>query len=231
MQIVFSEIPVFFFDGTTGRGFDFPRGPRYCNRKKGMEMDSCSIIGYFYPEDTPLRRLLLKHSCQVRRKALEILSRSRMDLDAGIVAGGAMLHDVGIVRCFAPGILCQGENPYIAHGVLGGAMLREYGARFGLDLERFARICERHTGSGLSAGDVKRQALPLPPGDYLPETPEEKLICLADKFFSKSGDMREKSPEKIFRSMRKFGPEAVVRLEELFRFFRLEASIPPGDRA
>ena len=53
----------------------------------------------------------------------------------------------------------------------------------------------------------------------LPETPEEKLVCLADKFFSKSGNMREKSLEHIRKSMEKFGSGAVDRFDELCRFF------------
>ena len=51
--------------------------------------------------------------------------------------------------------------------------------------------------------------------EYLPETPAEKLICLADKFFSKSGDRREKSLDRIRSSLAKFGPEAVDRFDAL----------------
>ena len=34
--------------------------------------DSMDILFYFYPDDTPLRQSLLKHSMQVRDKALEL---------------------------------------------------------------------------------------------------------------------------------------------------------------
>ncbi|MGN0870148.1 MAG: hypothetical protein ACI4UV_03075 [Victivallales bacterium] len=64
-------------------------------------------------------------------------------------------------------------------------------------VECYARICERHTGSGLTAEDVWKQSRPIPERDYLPESLEEKLICLVDKFFSKFGDGKEKSLEKI----------------------------------
>jgi uncharacterized protein len=50
-------------------------------------------------------------------------------------------------------------------------------------MEKFARICERHTGSGLTAEEIVSGGLPLPERDFLPETLEEKIICLADKFF------------------------------------------------
>lgn len=177
------------------------------------------IITHFYPEDTPLRRMLLKHSEQVRDKALAILAASGVKLDAQLVADGAMLHDLGIGWCHAPGIGCEGREPYIAHGVIGARLLREYGRAHGLDLERYARICERHTGSGLTASDVRMQGLPIPEGDYLPETGEEQLVCLADKFFSKSGDMVEKPLDKIRRGMKKFGEEPLVRFEAMCNRF------------
>ena len=154
-------------------------------------MDTAAIIQHFYPEDTPLRRRLLKHSEQVKNKALALAENSGAKLDLELVADGAMLHDLGIGSCDAPKIDCTGTEPYLAHGVIGARMLREYGAEHGLDLEKYARICERHTGSGLTAAEIRRQKLPLPERDYLPETPEESLVCLADKFFSKSGDMSE----------------------------------------
>ena len=185
-------------------------------------MDTLAIIRHFYPEDTPLRRRLLRHSEQVRDKALELAARSAEALDTRLVADGAMLHDLGIGACDAPGIDCSGSEPYIAHGVIGARMLRKYGAEHGLDLERYARICERHTGSGLTAAEIKKQKLPLPEHDYLPESPEEALVCLADKFFSKSGDMTEKPLKKIRRSLEKFGAAPLARFEELCRRFNVK---------
>ena len=103
--------------------------------------------------------------------------------------------------------------------MIGGAMLRAYGKEHDLDLEVFVRICERHTGAGLSAEDIRAQGLPLPEKDFLPETPEEKLICFADKFYSKSGNMEEKSFEKVRRSMEKFGPDSLARFDEMTKLF------------
>ena len=158
----------------------------------------------------------------MRGKALAIwkdFAGSGLEVDAGLVAGGAMLHDIGIGRCHAPGILCEGTEPYICHGVIGAEMLREYGRRHGLNLEAYARICERHTGTGITAEEIRNQKLPVPERDYLPETPEEKLVCLADKFYSKSGGMKEKSISRIRQSMLKFGVDSVARLEEMCRMF------------
>ena len=184
-------------------------------------MDPFAVIDDFYPQDTPLRRLLLKHSVQVRDKALAIAAGSGVELDLRSVSAGAMLHDIGVGACHAPSILCTGSEPYIAHGVIGGAMLRCYGACRGEDWEIWARICERQTGSGLTAAEVRDQQLPIPAVDYLPQTPEEKLICLADKFFSKSGDMAEKSLPEVRRGMVRFGAGPLARFDDLCRFFRL----------
>ena len=191
--------------------------------KSGVGPDAAEIIDFLYPEDDELRRKLLKHSIQVCRKALELARRTEVPLDLAVVETGAMLHDVGIRRCDAPGICCHGDQPYLCHGLAGAEMLREYGKAHGLDLEPFARICERHTGSGLTAQEIAEQRLPLPARDFLPETPEEKLICLADKFFSKSGNMEEKPFGKVRRSMEKFGPGPLARFDALVVFFGFAA--------
>lgn len=189
------------------------------------ESAALEIIGRFYPGESPLKEMLLKHSYQVLGKARDILRGpvpAEMQPDPGTVTAGALLHDLGILKCHAPDIFCTGTEPYIAHGIIGGAMLRGLEGPDPQTLEIFARICERHTGAGLSAAEILRQNLPLPERDFLPETPEEKLICLADKFYSKSGTMEEKKPEKILRSMEKFGPETVARWKALCRTFHLD---------
>ena len=179
------------------------------------------IITFFYPQDDDLRRTLVDHSQKVCRKALQIAENSRLDIDIKLVTEGALLHDIGIFKCHAPDIFCNGNAPYITHGIIGGKLLREYGETHGIDLEKHARICERHTGSGLSIEDIRLQKLPLPEKDYLPETLEEKLVCLADKFFSKSANSNEKTVEDIRRSMKKFAPSTLDRFDELCLIFNL----------
>ena len=187
-------------------------------------MDALNILYHFYPEDTPLRQLLLKHSTQVRDKALAIrraAGRKGENADPGLVAAGALLHDIGIGHCHAPKILCTGTEDYMRHGIIGARLLRGYGAEMGENYEPYARICERHTGSGLTAAEIRAENLPLPEEDFLPETPEETLICLADKFFSKSGDLQEKSLKKVRKSMEKFGEAPARRLEDLLRYWEI----------
>ena len=59
----------------------------------------------------------------------------------------------------------------------------------------------------------------MPERDWLPETPEERLICLADKFFSKSGEGEEKPLPVVRRSLEKFGAETLARFDALCREF------------
>ena len=203
-------------------------------------MNPYDIIQRFYPQDTPLRRLLILHSEKVRDKAFELLESARRTngseelkaVDERLINDGALLHDIGIGRTHAPGILCEGTEPYICHGILGAQMLRDLVAGHGASnesfvseeadyLERLARICERHTGAGLTVQDIVQQNLPIVPArDLLPETVEEKLVCLADKFYSKSGDpASEKNLERVRRSMMKFGADSEARFEDLCRLF------------
>ena len=191
-----------------------------------MTDQALDIIAFFYREQPELHRLLLKHVFQVRAKAFQILNAAGLELDSEILSAGALLHDIGIITCHAPGILCNGEAPYLTHGLAGAQMLREYGAANGLDLEPYARISERHTGSGLTAAEIIQNDLPLPPEDFLPETMEEILICLADKFFSKSGDMEEKPFPAVRRSMAKFGPDPLERFDSMCRLFQVDDSLP-----
>ena len=177
-------------------------------------MDYLRIIDKYYPEDNALKRLLLEHSQSVARKALQIVAfHPRLHLDSQFVEEAAMVHDIGIYQTDAPGIFCHGTHPYICHGILGAAMMRAEG------YERHARVCERHTGAGLSLDDIVRQGLPLPHQSLLPETLEEQLICYADKFFSKSHPEREKTIEQAECSLAKFGEEGLERFREWVRLF------------
>ena len=177
-------------------------------------MDYQQIIDRYYNEDAALRRILVVHSLSVARKALQIADRHpEFHLDRQFLEEAAMLHDIGICQTHAPGILCHGTHPYICHGILGAAMLREEG------LERHARVCERHTGAGLSKEEIIRQDLPLPHQSLLPETLEEQVICYADKFFSKTHLDQEKTIEQATRSLAKFGEEGLQRFIQWIKLF------------
>lgn len=169
-----------------------------------VRMNPMSIIEKYYPEDNALRRLLLHHSRQVAEKALEVAEKHpELHLHRDFLYEAAMLHDVGIFLTDAPRIHCYGKAPYLLHGKLGADLMRQEG------LDMVARVCERHTGTGLTAEIIRAQGLPLPPGDYCPETLEEQVICYADKFFSKSHPERERTVEQTAQSLEKFGQQGV----------------------
>lgn len=173
-------------------------------------MNIDEILHLYYEEGSALLDLLRVHSEMVARKALAVAEVGGLEVDREFMWNAAMLHDVGIFRCDAPSIHCLGTEPYIRHGVIGGELMR------GLGYSDIARVCERHTGSGLTADEIAAQGLPLPHMDFLPETLEEKLICYADKFYSKSGDpMAEKPFERVRASMAKFGADSLARFDAL----------------
>ena len=185
-----------------------------------IPMNPYSIIAKYYsaPGMEQLRDELIIHSELVRDNALESARRYEAKtghtLDLEFISEAAMLHDIGIFRCNAPGIHCHGSEPYIRHGLEGGAILRAEG------MPRHALVCERHTGSGLTAEEIHRQNLPLPAVDMLPVSLEEKAICYADKFFSKSGDIHhEKSLEEVEKSMAHFGSDSFARFKDLHTLF------------
>ena len=175
-----------------------------------VAMDYLSIIDKYYSGQKELKALLLHHSRQVADKALELCAaHPEWQADTQFVEEAAMLHDIGIIRCNAPSIHCHGAEPYICHGHIGAEMLRHEG------FARHARVAERHTGSGLTREQIIAQGLPLPAEDFVPETIEEKVICYADKFFSKSHPERIASPEHIRQTMLKFGNGSLERWEQL----------------
>ena len=181
-------------------------------------IDCLSIIQRYYTPGNDDYRVLVLHSRQVADLAVKLGQRlidKGEPVDLEFVEEAAMLHDIGMCRTDAPGIHCYGTEPYIRHGILGRQMLDAIG------LFRHGRVCERHTGAGITAAEIIDQHLPIdPPRDLLPESVEEKLVCYADKFFSKSRlDEPPKTLERVRKSLAKFGDDSVVRFDEMATLF------------
>jgi uncharacterized protein len=165
------------------------------------------------PTDQEIRALHEEHSptpaalqvvyahCEiVARVAGQLLDRGPLGLDAGLVRAGALLHDIGVYQLYgADGRLDHAG--YLRHGVLGYELLKAEGLP-----EELCRFCSRHTGVGLSRDDIRRQRLPLPPGDYLAETGEEQLVMYADKFHSKTDPPVFLTADTYASAVRRFGP-------------------------
>ena len=177
-------------------------------------MDYQTIIDKYYPAGSPLRDIYMRHCRSVSDLALEIAARKSLPLDSAEVEAAAMLHDIGIFLTDAPGIHCHGSEPYIRHGILGATLLRSDGVD-----ESVAAVAERHTGAGINADDISELSLPLPPGDYMPRTLLERLVCYADKFYSKSGDMQRKSLDRVRASMARHSSATLARFERLHQEF------------
>ncbi len=181
-------------------------------------LDCLSIIQRYYTPGNDDYRVLVLHSRQVADLAVA-LSQRLIDqgepIDIEFVEEAAMLHDIGMCQTDAPGIYCFGTEPYIRHGILGRSMLDRLG------LYRHGRVCERHTGAGITAAEIISQHLPItPPRDLLPESLEEKVICYADKFFSKSRpEEPAKTLERARTSLTKFGEDTVRRFDDLTAIF------------
>ena len=172
----------------------------------GNESLWMGLIDRYYSDNQPLKELLLIHSRLVADKALGIAdAHPELAVDKGFVEEAAMLHDIGIFMTDAAPIHCRGRYPYICHGYLGAELLVREG------LPRHALVAERHTGTGLTLGQIIERNLPVPRRDMVPVSIEEKVICFADKFFSKTRPEREKSVDEAAASLSKFGEDTLLR--------------------
>lgn len=103
---------------------------------------------------------VMEHINAVHKYAMEIADQ--IECDKNLVDVGSLLHDIGRTR-----------THNIDHNVVGAKILRDEG----ID-DRIIKIVERHVGAGLTPEEAEK--LGLPPGDYVPETIEEKIVGHAD---------------------------------------------------
>lgn len=179
------------------------------------------LVNHLYAANPIGLNILITHSKAVANFALGINSNKKIGLPPSQIEYAAMVHDIGICKTDAPIISCFGPQPYIRHGVLGADILREFKAP-----EWAARVCERHTGAGIYPSDINNQNLPLPIDRVLfPKTILEKLICYADKFFSKNPISKNITPgvpkdlKTVLNNMSKHGHESLQRFMALHKLF------------
>ena len=179
-------------------------------------MKAINILNTVYADLPQVLDLLLIHGRVVGNKAIDIADRCpELSIDRDFVLEAALLHDIGIRECHAPTIGCFGTLPYVQHGVVGRRLLEERG------LFRHALVCERHVAMGIDREEIHERQIPLPDRDMLPITIEEKLICFADKFFSKDKHPKqEKSIESILQGLSRYGEKQTLRFLECCKLFR-----------
>ena len=178
-------------------------------------MDVLEIINRYYPVENELKDIYMLHARKVTELSLEMARKHpELNLDLQFIEEAAMLHDLGIFLTDAPRIHCYGKAPYLSHGYLGAELLRQLG------YERHARVCERHTGTGLLKSQIEANGWDLPAQDFLPETQEEQLICFADKFFSKTKYLHtSRTLEQVVESMRGISDESVKKVKQWAEMF------------
>ena len=175
-----------------------------------------SIIDRYYKVGTKLYNIYMSHVQDVERLSLLIAdSHPELEVDRIFLSEAALLHDIGIFMTDAADIECYGRSRYIEHGYLGADLLRENG------LDRHALVAERHTGMGLKRVDIIEKNMPLPHRDMIPISMEEKIICYADKFFSKSDLERKFTIEEIRNKNAKYGKEWIEAFDALSDMFEI----------
>jgi tRNA (cytidine56-2'-O)-methyltransferase len=103
---------------------------------------------------------VIAHCLAVEGLALKIAKLA--NAETRLVSAGALLHDIGRSRTHG-----------VAHAVEGGNLARE----LGLDI-KVIHIIERHMGAGITPEEAEK--IGLPPGEYIPETLEEKIVAHSD---------------------------------------------------
>lgn len=181
-------------------------------------MDPTDIILKYYPPDSRAYYFLIHHSRLVARKARSLAQRvAHLNPDLKFIEEASMLHDIGIFLSNAPTLGCFGHKEYVCHGYLGRELLDTEG------LPRHALVCERHVGMGITLEEIKTNSLPLPPREMVPVSLEERIICFADKFFSKSEHdlLHEKPLGKVRELIKGYGEDKLKLFDEWSRLFTL----------
>ncbi|MCK5821106.1 MAG: HD domain-containing protein [Bacteroidales bacterium] len=181
-------------------------------------MDPFIIIDKYYQNLPVARKILINHSSAVAEKAVMIAKMLKLeDRKVQFIYEAAMLHDIGIFLTDASDIGCYGQHPYICHGYLGHDLLLKEG------YPDHAKVCERHTGAGISKEEIVSGNLPIPNRSMLPKTLAEEIITYADKFFSKdpNSQKNERSVKKIRENLSKHGPDKVDKFNEWHQSFKV----------
>ena len=155
--------------------------------------------------------IVLGHSLIVLEKAIDIIARKKLynKLDFDLVISGCLLHDIGSFKFVNN--FDRKQKSYILHGIIGGEILRKE------RLIKEALIAERHIGTGISREDIVKNKLPLPKKDFLPITLEQKLVCYADKFHSKT--KKKDTLISVRKEIKKFGKEPFERFLGMQKMF------------
>jgi uncharacterized protein len=122
---------------------------------------------------------ILAHSQAVKKRSLE-MAHDLVGVNIQFLSVSALLHDIGRFHYPPPGI-----ESAVRHGVFGADLLRAEG------FPDIAQAVERHVGSGITRTEAR--AFGLPDRSFMPQSVEEKILCLADSltFGTRRGSIEE----------------------------------------
>lgn len=106
-----------------------------------------------------------KHCEATRQKAIQVatLVSPKIPVNLKLLELGALLHDIG-----------RAHIHDVTHGFIGGQILHKHEYPRSVVL-----IVERHVLGGFTA--IEAEKLGLPKRDFVPQSWEEKIVCVADK--------------------------------------------------
>ena len=128
--------------------------------KKVVERDNVELL-----REAGCSEEVIEHARKVQHLAIAIatcLQQRGIDVDLAVVKIGALFHDIG-----------RSETHGIGHIPAGVRLAEEYGLP-----GKVIRVIERHGGAGIDSEDAEK--LGLPPGEYVPQSIEEKIVAHAD---------------------------------------------------
>ena len=179
-------------------------------------VDYFKLIQKYLPPDSPLYALYVVHVCLVTHRALSIARKMGLgESSCRFIEEAGMLHDIGICRVREPRLHCQGDLPYLAHGVAGRELLEAEG------LPDHALVAERHVGVGISRREVREAQLPLPERDMLPSSVEEQILTWSDLFYNKVPNLfwQERSLARVEIRVQQYGAGPWQRFQRMKKRF------------
>jgi len=135
---------------------------------------------------------VIAHCEAVSRTAVNFAERvKKVTVDRELIRLGGLFHDIGRAR-----------SHDIHHALAGVKIGRELGFS-----EQLIAIIERHIGAGITAAEAGRLGLPCK--DYLPITPEEKIVSYADNLTKGASAMSFEEALERFRKILGPGHEGI----------------------
>lgn len=171
-----------------------------------------------YAPSELLLDLVWTHCLIVSDVVSDLIAQQKFDvsqLNPGIAIQAALLHDIGVYLCdgfeWLTGDVPTGK-PYIQHTLVGAWILQQEGLH-----HEVVAAANLHSGVGISADDIKKYGLNLPPDNYFSQSVIEQLITYAAKFHSKAPKF--KTVAEIEQDLSRFGQDKVDFFRQMKDFF------------